>query len=315
MEDAILTFAKQFEYVPVIENKERLKKTDKFVLIGMGGSHLCADILRCAYPSFDFIIHRNYGLPKVPDYFLENALIILSSYSGETEEVLEALEEGLSRGVNMAVMTDRGTLLDRAKEEGLPYIDLPNPGIEPRSAIGYATLALTHLIDHTEAFDMLKTLSQTLTPQDYRTEGEQLAQGLEGSIPVIYSSAQNYAVSYNWKIKLNETGKLPAFFNVFPELNHNEMSAYDAIGPYTFIFIEDANDHPRILKRMEVLKGMLTERGYTVLTSIMKGDTVFERIFSSLLVADFMALAIANKKGIDGAATPLIAEFKEKIKT
>jgi glucose/mannose-6-phosphate isomerase len=267
-----------------------------------------------AYPSFDFLIHRNYGLPKVPDYFLENALIILSSYSGETEEVLDAYQEATVKGYDVAIMADGGELLDLAKQEGLPYIDLPNPGIEPRSAIGYSTMALAALSGHGDALKLLQNLATVINPESYRNEGEILAQSLDGSIPVIYSSAENYAVVYNWKIKLNETAKLPAFFNVFPELNHNEMSAYNEIGPYTFIFIEDANDHPRVVKRMEVLKAMLIERGYTVLTTVMRGETVFERIFGSLLVADFMALTIANKKGIDGAATPLIREFKEKIR-
>jgi glucose/mannose-6-phosphate isomerase len=314
MEKAILEFAEQFTYVPVIENKDKLKNHDKFVLVGMGGSHLCADILRCAYPAFDFLIHRNYGLPKVPDYFLKDALIILSSYSGETEEVLDAYQEATVKGYDVAIMADGGELLELAKQEGLPYIDLPNPGIEPRSAIGYSTIALAALSGHTDALELLQSLVTVINPESYRSEGEALAQSLDGSIPVVYSSAENYAVVYNWKIKLNETAKLPAFFNVFPELNHNEMSAYNDIGPYTFIFIEDANDHPRVVKRMEVLKAILLERGYTVLTTIMRGETAFERIFGSLLVADFMALTIANKKGIDGAATPLIKEFKEKIR-
>ena len=91
MEQSIRDFPKQFEYNPVIENEANLKRQDKFVVVGMGGSHLAADLLKAANPLLDIIIQKDYGLPDISDEELKNRLIIASSYSGNTEETIDAL--------------------------------------------------------------------------------------------------------------------------------------------------------------------------------------------------------------------------------
>jgi len=313
MKDAILNFPKQFRFEPRIVNEDKLKECTKFIVVGMGGSHLCADILRCAYPEIDLLIRRNYGLPEVPDYFLNEALIVLSSFSGDTEEVLEAYEEAKTKGLSLAVIADRGELLERAERDSFPYIDLPNPGIEPRSAIGYSTLALAALLRHTDALQDLFKLKE-IKPTEYEKEGRGLAEFLDKRTPIVYASSENYALAYNWKIKLNETGKIPAFYNVLPEANHNEMNGFMGKGDFSFIFLRDERDHPRIQKRMDILELLYEETGYPVLKSHVVGEHMFERIFGNLLVADWMSLSLAEKQGLDPASTPLISEFKARMK-
>jgi glucose-6-phosphate isomerase len=95
MEEAILHFPEQFDFEPIIENGGKLEKRDKFIICGMGGSHLGAWLLKRQNPNLDLLIHRDYGLPRVPEYFLKDSLIILSSYSGNTEEVLDTAEQHL----------------------------------------------------------------------------------------------------------------------------------------------------------------------------------------------------------------------------
>jgi len=110
---------------------------------------------------------------------------------------------------------------------------------------------------------------------------------------VIYSSKRNVAVAYNWKIKFNETGKIPAFYNVFPELNHNEMTGLDVREAtkelsknFHFIFLKDETDHPKIQTRMDITKKLYEDRGLAVEILQLQGNDIFHKIFSTLFFCD-----------------------------
>lgn len=321
MEEAIKEFAQQFTFEPVVENGEHLKKDAKYTVVaGMGGSHLAAGILKARIPGVELYVHRNYDLPPYDEQFLKDSLLIASSYSGNTEEVVSFLDEGLARGYNMAVIATGGTLIEKAKEFNVPYIVVPDTDIQPRSALGFATIALATLMGNTETLDELHTLADTLDPLSFEQEGKTVAENIKGKVPVIYTSLDNLAVGYNWKIKFNETGKIPAFYNVFPELNHNEMTGFDPteatedlIHSFRFIFLRDRDDHERIQKRMDVLEKLLEERGLEVLSLELEGASVFEKIFNSLLTADWAALHTSQMYGTEPEEVPMVEEFKKLI--
>ena len=321
MEDAIKQFTTQFSFEPVIENKEKLQGSYKhFILAGMGGSHLAAGLLKARVPGLELYVHRSYGLPPYDEDFMKESLLIASSYSGNTEEVVSFLDEGLAKGYHMAVMATDGKLIQKAKEFSVPFIQIPNTGIQPRSALGYSTIALACFLGNQEVLAELKTLHNTLDPLEYEQEGKSLAENLQGKIPIIYSSLDNLAIAYNWKIKFNETGKIPAFFNVFPELNHNEMTGFDlAEGTkdlnknFRFIFLNDRDDNERIQKRMKVAEKLFEKRGYEVLSLELEGSNVLEKIFKSLIIADWTALHTSILYGTDPEQVPMIEEFKKLI--
>ena len=225
MEEAILNFAKQFEYEPEIENADKLQKLEKFILVEMGGSHLQGELLKSVRPAFDLVVHRDYGLPELSESALKNSLIIASSYSGNTEETISAFEEAIEKGYPVAASSIGGKLIELAKQHEVPYVQIPDTGIQPRSALGFTFKTLAKLTGQEEVLRDAATLASQLAPEEYEEKGKALAATLKGSVPVIYSSRRNESVAYNWKIKFNETGKVPAFYNVFPELNHNEMTA------------------------------------------------------------------------------------------
>ena len=153
-----------------------------------------------------------------------------------------------------------------------------------------------------------------------KEEGKNLAQTLNGSIPLIYASRVNTSLAHIWKITLNETGKIPAFYNVFPELNHNEMTGFDLkertkhlSERFHFIFLRDQNDHPLVQKRMDVTAQFYRQRGLKVEMLELKGKTVFHKIFSSLLLADWTAYYLALHYGVDPEQIPMVEEFKKLI--
>lgn len=140
-----------------------------------------------------------------------------------------------------------------------------------------------------------------------------------GKVPLIWSSARNLPVAYIWKVKFNETSKIPAFCNNFPELNHNEFTGFDVVdstrsvtGNFHVIMLEDPKDHPRVQRRMALTRDMLQERQIPVDTVTMRGEH-FEKLFSTALMGDWVALGLAKYYGVPNPETPLIAEFKKRI--
>ncbi len=267
MQDAILNFPKQFHWRPKIENGP-LKKYKKFVVAGMGGSHLAGDIIKSLRPELDIVVHSDYGLPiGLPPFLIPSTslradkegekgefssptpsssppraggenkrsqrrgvLVIASSYSGNTEETIDAFEKAVAENLPVAAIAIGGKLLELAKKHSVPYIQLPDTGIQPRSALGFSMMAMLKLMKQNELLKAARELSQIVRPHNLEQSGKTLAERLKNFVPVIYSSTRNAAVAYNWKIKLNETGKIPAFYNIFPELNHNEMTGFSAAG-------------------------------------------------------------------------------------
>lgn len=320
MQMAIKDFATQFDYEPVIENKDSFRPAEKFILNGMGGSHLAADLLKVARPKLDFRVFEAYGLPAVPEGEEKDFLFIASSYSGNTEEAVDFAHEVHEKGLNLAIIATGGQLIDFAQANNLAYIQMPNTGIQPRSALGFAIVALAKMTGDKTLCGELHPLAEILKPNTLEAQGKQLAETLRGKVPVIYSSTRNHSVAYNWKIKFNETGKIPAFYNVFPELNHNEMTGFDVIDSNKklsenmhFVFLTDENDHERVQKRMEVCEKLYTDRGLPVTKVAIEGSSVFERIFNSLLVADWAAVYTAALYGAESEQVPMIEEFKKRI--
>lgn len=316
MEELIKNFPRQFTFQPAVVNAEKLSPADKFIVCGLGGSHLAAGLFKIYNPHLALLIHRDYGLARVPDYFLRESLFIASSYSGNTEEVIDACTAALAANLQVAIMTSGGKLLELAQSRGLPYVVLP-VGFEPRLALGFMTLGLARLIGDEAALLKLSALVSTLNSQSSAVKGEELAEKLLGRWPIIYASTVNLPLAYTWKIKFNETVKTPAFYNVLPEANHNELAGWNeksgdnVCQPY-FLFLRDETDEPRIQKRFTVLGRLLTEKGFAVQEFPLAGET-WHKIFTSLILADWLTYHLAIKCGVAPLPTPLIEEFKKLV--
>ena len=284
----------------------------------MGGSHLAGDVLKDVVPSLRMYIHRMYGLPNWRDEELEQSLIIASSYSGNTEEVIDAYDKAQEKGLALCVIAVGGKLIEKAKQDGVPYIQMPDTGIQPRSALGYSFLSLLKIMGQEDILKEAGELASVLYPEKIEEEGRALAGRIKGKVPVIYTADQYYSIAYNWKIKFNETGKIPAFYNVLPELNHNEMTGYDVqesskelSNHFYFIFLQNEDDHPRVQKRMEILQQLYTDRNLPVEIVKIQGSNKMEKIFNSLLLADWTAVYTAEGYGLEAEQVPMVEEFKK----
>ncbi len=320
MSDAIKNFATQFTYQPVVKNAKKLKTYDRYFLIGMGGSHLPADLALLWNPNLPLEVHNDYGLPRGLASS-KKPLVIACSYSGNTEETIDGLKLAIKQKIPVAIIAVGGVLIDYAQKHQLPYIQVPNTRIQPRCALGFTFRALLKLLGDEKGLRESAKLSRTLNPMAFEKQGKQLAKKLDGRVPVIYSSHKNFTLAWNWKIKLNETGKIPAFFNMLPELNHNEMNGFDIQPPtralserFTFILLQDKKDHPRVQKRMKILEKLYRDRGLAIEILPLEGKTLFEKVFSCLLLADWTSLFLAEHYGLESEQVPMVEEFKAMMK-
>lgn len=311
MRDALERFPQQFLFKPVIENAEALVRGKQLVICGMGGSHLSADVFNMLAPGHIRVIYSDYGLPELPD--AEKYLYVMSSYSGNTEEVMESYEQARAAGLDMCAMAVGGALIERAKADGVAHIQFPSVGLQPRAALGYGVMALA-------AFTGFEVVHPKCDIFAAREQGEKLAQDLIGKIPLVYASGRNGALAQNWKIKFNENTKIPAFWNTIPELNHNEMTGFDVVSAtqelsekFFVIILRDADDHVRNARRFEITRDLYRARGLLVYEIELSGVSRADKIFGSLMLADWTSVMLGEHYGVETEQVPMVEEFKKQI--
>lgn len=299
-------------------------KISSVLVAGMGGSWMAAALLEATGLSTAPIrIHRSYGLPEreAPDI---ETLVIVSSFSGNTEETLSAYDAARARHVPLAGMAAGGELEQRCHADRVPFVRIPAdpPSMQPRSATGYSVGILTQMLANSglaapEAVAEVAALPEFLFRRmdDARVSGEQLARNLLGKIPVIYTSDAYASLAQIWKIKVNENAKTPSFWNVFPELNHNEMIGWSKpLGPCHIILLRDASVNPRILLRFDATLDLLRAAGVSATVVPIDGSSRTERIFSTLLVGDWASYTLALSLGVNPSPVAMVEDLKKRLK-
>lgn len=302
--------AAQSAYQPRVEGKQVTAPV--IVCGGMGGSSFPVRIARFLKVTPYLITHQDYGIPeRIP----EGAHYIALSYSGETEETLSFAEEALKNGLPLSVIAGGGRLLALAKEHGLSYVEIPK-GTVPRESIVSMTKALLALIGEEE---LLVTNEFTFDTAAAEKKGKELSELLADSIPVFYASSRNKVLGELMKIFSNETAKVPAFTNVLPEMNHNEMQGYgsgerakDLARPIVAVFLEDTTDDERVQRRMRLTKQLLGMQGVRT-ASVTIPSLRTEAVLHTWWTTHIMCFSLASRYGMDPDNTPLIDSFKEML--
>ncbi|MDO8557624.1 MAG: bifunctional phosphoglucose/phosphomannose isomerase [bacterium] len=335
LRQVILDFPKQFRAGMYAVERITLaprQLRSPIVICGMGGSASVGELLKLwmrheylGASEFAVIIHRGYGLPKLErrEYSegVWEPLVVPISYSGNTEETLSAYEDAKKKGLPVVAISTGGTLQKFALKDKTPFILLPKVGIQPRSSFGYQFGALTTLLLRLEVLHFkphaVSDLGTALHAKKWEAEGKKLAKKLQGTTPLLYASDAWKELAYIIKIKFNEHAKTPAFWNHFPELNHNEMTGFAEKDPsqkYHALIFRDKADHPRVQKRMKLTAALLAKKGIKSTFVPIEGKTVLEKIFSTLLLGDWMAYYHAILRGIDPTPVKMVEEFKKSMR-
>lgn len=310
------SFKEQFSFEPEIYNKEQLTNKKNIIVCGMGGSAISVSLLNVLYKDAHVTLHNDYGLPVITDK--DNTLLILNSYSGNTEEILDVMEEAKQATISMAAISCGGELIERARYMQIPYIVLPTIGIEPRFAIGHQLLALLALQDKNDAIQAIRKDVYACDVTTSEQNGKLLAQNLLGKYPILYASKNLFPVAYLIKAAINEGSKIPCFVNTISEANHNEIQGFIShetkkeATNFMFVMFTSKQDHPRILKRFTVMKELYEEEGFDI-AQLETDHTNHTKMFELILTGYFAATELALLRGEDSYKTPFIQLFKKRI--
>jgi len=329
LRQVILDTPGQFEVGLSLAKDIKIEGKFKNVTVsGMGGSAWPTNLLRTYcnslfkthpnYKPFEIYINRYYSLP--PESHGSNTLNFISSYSGNTEEAISSLEEARSAGLKFVGFSSGGKVEELCKQYGVPHVKLPipNPNFQPRMGTGYFFASMFQLLVNQglipDTTSELLALAGKLYDhmEHHENQGKELASKLRGKTPVIYSSPKYKPVAMIWKIKINENAKTPAFWNFFPEANHNEMVGFtNPQGKFFAVMLKDLDDDPRNLKRYEATSRLLAEKGVESEIIEMRGTDVFSKMFSSLNLADWTSYYLALEYGQDPTPIDMVESLKK----
>lgn len=305
------------------------RQINKIVVAGMGGSALAALLVKVWLKdvlSIPFEIVRTYNLPE---YVGSDTLVIASSYSGNTEETLSALDQAKSRGAQTAIIASGGALIDIATVDSIAHVQLPN-GMQPRMAVIFNLKALVSILANfaivdnrylNEITDLSDWLQQETSAWagDVTTDknyAKQLALLAVGKTAIFYGGSITAPVAYKWKISWNENAKNVAFYNELPEFNHNEFigwTSHPVEKPFAVFDLISSKEHSQVLKRFEVSDRLLSGKRPKATRIELAGDTVLAQLLWGSILADFVSIYVAILNGVDPTPVALIEKLKAEL--
>ncbi|MGB1383880.1 MAG: bifunctional phosphoglucose/phosphomannose isomerase [Flavobacteriales bacterium] len=287
-------------------------------VLGMGGSGIgaavLADMLRATCP----VPFAAVSDQVLPGWVGEGCLVVASSYSGNTEETLAALDEAEKRGCDLAAVTSGGTLGTRAEKGGWPTVIMPG-GNPPRSQFGRSFLGLCALMN---AFGLvtdgdwadIQAAVAGLDGASAAERGESLALAVEGKNIYLYADTPMRGLLTRWRQQLNENSKLLANVEVFPEMNHNELVGWETGDEQCVaVLVRTPDDHVRTSLRMDITSEVFQEQGADVVVVEPDGGTPWARLLDAVWVGDWMSLVLAERGGFDPVDIRFIDHLKNTL--
>lgn len=304
-------------------------KVNRVVVLGMGGSAIGADLARTLVDSqarVPISVVRDYSSPA---YIDAQTLVIASSYSGNTEETLAGLTEAIAKGAKCVGVGTGGTLERRCLEAGLPFLKFAYDAA-PRAALGYSLMCLLGVLvkagiaadpgtDLDEAVREMRAWQAELSPAvpEASNAAKQLAQRLQGRIPVVYGAGLLSEVARRWKGQFNENSKAWAFFEVMPELNHNAVLGYTNPAEQRerlyVLSLRSRYDHARVGTRFEVTADLMAKAGVAHEAIAARGQSRLAQVLSIVHFGDYVSLYLAYLYGSDPSPVGAITYLKEQL--
>lgn len=336
MYNRIFDFPEQMEDALKIGKLWRFEAGDfleikNIVVVGMGGSAIGGDLIRSFLAPkllVPFSICRHYELPEYVD---DETLVIASSYSGNTEETLAAVDDALNRKAMLAALSTNGMLEEVAKLNDIPLAKLP-AGLQPRAALGYSFVPLLVFL---EKIGLIKKITpeieHTITAlKGYREKyiednntitnpAKHLAEKIHNKLVIIYAGPTlTDAVALRWKGQICENAKNLAFANHFAEFNHNELVGWSEVAEkhsehLVVVMLRDMDDHSQIRKRMNIVKDIIQERNVEVVDVHSRGERPLERMLSLVQLGDFLSYYLAVLNEVDPTPVHVIEKLKKAL--
>lgn len=323
MKNLVEGFTNQLKQAYDIASVAKLTKKNNIqhvVVTGLGGSGIGGTILseliqtECPVP---VIINKDYFLPQ---FVNSSSLVIISSYSGNTEETISAMQEAISKQAQIVCVTSGGKVYELAQKHGFDVILIPG-GNPPRSCIGYSLVQLFKIIEFnglvkTNLLDQVLSSIDLLNSEEKSIQKEALsiAEILKGKIPVIYSLGTCEGAVVRFRQQINENSKMLCWHHTLPEMNHNELVGWTEENKnLAVVTFRTSFDFERTIKRYEICKTIFSKYSHSVTDIFAKGESRVEQFFYLIHIGDWISCYLADLKNIDAVEVNVINLLKDEL--
>jgi len=324
MKTLVANFSKQLVEAITIGNNAKLteaKAPIKNVLIcGLGGSGIGGSIvaeLVVANANVPINVTKGYFIPA---YVNENTLIIISSYSGNTEETLNCMNLAIAKKAKIVAITSGGKVLELCKTNGFDCIVVPG-AMPPRSCLGYSLTQLFFILGFNKIINSnykaeLEAAIKLIDSEESAiiNEAKAIAEKLKGKLPVIYATTYNEGIAIRFRQQLNENSKVLCWHHIIPEMNHNELVGWteknDNLSVLIFL---DKDDYSRNLARVDINKEVIKKYTSNITEIYSKGNSAIEKAIYFIHLGDWISVLLADLRSVDATEVNVINQLKSKL--
>ena len=320
--EAAASLADDLEGLPEHDDVENV------VVLGMGGSGLAGDVLAAVAGPFmpvPAVVSKDY---QCPSFVGEGTLCFAISFSGNTEETVEAATEAAAAGARMVVMAAGGQLEELASLWAAPFIRLPTDVPMPRAALGSVSIPPLKVLERIGLFPgasgwINEAVAQLRRRRDQLSaEGSPaavLARAIDRTMPIIYGGGDlGRVAALRWKNQANENAKCPAFIASHPELGHNEICGWGQHGDatrqvFTLVQLRHDHEHPQVGRRFDIVREMMEEVVAGIYEVRAEGEGALAQLFDLVLYGDVVTMHMATYAGIDPGPIPALEDLKRRL--
>ncbi len=299
------------------------------VIAGMGGSGIGGDLVKAVLANhcpIPIAVHRNYSPPA---FVTPQTLFIAVSFSGNTEETLMSVETAHKSGAEVIAITSGGKLAEFAAQHRIPCLTIPARG-QPRTALGYLFLPILAILarlgfaprldfkgDTREAIYLLSRLVRDFQPEVEDSLPKQLARQMHEKLPIIYAPQELGPVAIRWTGQINENAKSLAYYNLLPEMNHNEIEGWkfpsDLTQHYFVVMLRDRSAHRQTQRRMDITAELIERHAAGIAQVHSQGESLLARLFTLIAIGDWTSFYLAVSYAQDPTPVIRIQEFKRRL--
>ncbi len=324
MKKLVLDFPIQLHEAIIIGKNHRFlapaKEFSNVVVTGLGGSGIGGSIVQNYV--FDklkipFIVNKDYFLPA---FVSRKSLVIVCSYSGNTEETLIAMRQAIRKRATVICITSGGEVAAIANSKKFDCILVP-AGMPPRSCLGYSLVQILYVLAHfgligSQFEREIKSAIKAMKANEESTQKKAaiIAKKILGKLPIIYSTPLFEGVAVRFRQQINENSKMLAWHHVIPEMNHNELVGWrDNADDKAVIILRSKDDYSRSQLRMEINKKVIRKYTQTIIEIEAEGKTYWEQAFQLIHLTDWVSVILADLRELDATEVKVIDFLKKSL--
>lgn len=324
MKTLVANFSKQLTEAITIGESAKLttpvNKIANVLICGLGGSGIGGSIvaeLVFGKATVPVSVTKGYF---IPEYVNESTLVIISSYSGNTEETLNCMELAIAKNAKIVGITSGGKVEEISKQKGLDHILVPG-GMPPRACLGYSLTQLFFILNFFHIIDSsfkseLKAAIKLIDAEEKNIvdEAKVLAQKINGKTPVIYATTYNEGIMIRFRQQLNENAKMLCWHQIIPEMNHNELVGWrDKNDNLAVLIFRDRQEYERNNFRIEINKETISKYTSNITEIYSKGESAIERAIYFIHLGDWISVILAELRGFDANEIAVINQLKSAL--